>query len=259
MRYKWIMMIGISYFISQSCAQSPTEILRRTVEASGGDIWQQPRTLLLQGTAVFTPFGKTDSAHLRIFDRYSMYRIYPSENKAAHQANGKIRFDAFSGKDVFMQLIYDGKQSINQMSDEAKKYQVYFSWSNNFGFGIIRFANQDSFKVERLADDQVNGHNCFTIQITDPKKMVTTFLIDQKRYLIRGMYFLTSVGFHHRIYDQFRKIKTSNGFFVQPGSVKLFFDGVKWMDIHWKNNQVNMPIPDELFTQNNTEYAPQKK
>ena len=249
MKTYFLMLVFLCTQLQNSFSQTALEILQKTVIASGGDVWQQPATLSLQGTATFTPFGKTDTAHLRFFNTYSMYRIYPTENTAAHQANGKIRFDAMAGDRMFMQLIYDGKQTTNQMSEEAKKYQVYFSWSNNFGFGIIRYADRDSFRVERLADDRVDGFDCYTVQITDPKKMVTNFQIDQKSFLIRGVSFITSVGFHNRVYSKFKKIKTANGFFMQPGSVKLFFDGIRWMDIQWIQHKVNEPISANIFTQ----------
>ena len=85
------------------------------VAASGGDTWQQPKTLMLKGEALWTPHGKTDAAHQLKFDDYAMYRVFPSENAAAHQANGKVRFDAKHGNQLFMQLIFDGKNTRIQL------------------------------------------------------------------------------------------------------------------------------------------------
>jgi hypothetical protein len=39
-------------------AQTAREILQMAVAASGGSLWQQPETLELHGTALFTPYGK---------------------------------------------------------------------------------------------------------------------------------------------------------------------------------------------------------
>jgi hypothetical protein len=219
------------------------EILKRTVAASGGDTWQQPSTLLLRGVATFTPHGKTDS--LLQFDRYAMYRIFPTENNAAHQANGKVRFDAFYGQNSFFELKFDGKKSKMALSDRAKPYAKQFNWSNNFGFGIIRFADRDSFQVTRLTDDQVEGFPCYIVQITDPKKMSTTFGIDKKSYFIRTVAFNTDVGYHHRVYSEFKRAK--NCAFIQPTRVRLYFDGVKWMDIDWQTFQVNEAIDENVF------------
>ena len=130
-------------------------ILQDAVKASGGATWQQPKMLMLKGDAVWTPHGKTDAATMLRFDEYAMYRVFPADNDAARQANGKVRFDAASNKTPFMQLIFDGKNTHNFLSDAAKPYQKHFSWSNNFGFGILRFADREGFVVERLTDDQV--------------------------------------------------------------------------------------------------------
>ncbi len=223
-------------------------ILKKTVAACGGDAWQQPQTLQLSGRAVWTPFGKTDSVYRLYFDTYKMYRIFPAANNAARVANGKVRFDAKYGDSLYMQLIFDGKNSRNYLSGKAKPWQKYFSWSNNFGFGIIRFAENDSFIVERLTDDQTEGHSCFVVQITDPKKFVTTFSIDQKTFYIRSVAFTTDVGYHHRIYSNFEKLNAVKGqFFIQPRRLRIYFDGAKWMDIDWLDNKVNTAISDDIF------------
>jgi hypothetical protein len=36
---------------------------------------------------------------------------------------------------------------------------------------------------------------------------------------------------------------------MQPGSVKLFFDGIRWMDIQWLKHTINEPISADIFTQ----------
>lgn len=241
-----ILLLGV--LPGWALAQTAKEILQWAVTASGGSLWQQPETLELHGNAFFTPFGKTEGAQVKQLDTYSMYRIFPSDNKAAHQANGKIRFDAAAGTAMFMQLIFDGKTTRNQLSDDARPFREHFSWSNNFGFGIIRFADRDSFLVERLTDELNDGFPCYTVQITDPKKMITVFQIDKKSHLIRGVSFSTTVGYHQRIYSDFKKIKVGNQFFMQPRRVRLFFDGVRWMDIHWLKYQVNQPIDEQVFS-----------
>jgi hypothetical protein len=254
---------SISSF-AQKDTLSAKEILHRTIAACGGDTWQKPQSLILNGDAIFTPYGSTDTTKKISFDRYVMFREYPTENDAAHKANGKVRFDAKYGDSVFMQLVFDGKESKSQLSAKAKPYEKHFSWSNNFGFGIIRFADNDSFKVTRLTDDQVEGQNCYIIQIIDPKKMVTVFGIDKNSYYIRMLSFVTEVGFHQRIYSDFTRrdwvvhkpIKTEDGrksfssekfFFVQPKRLRIYFDGLKWMDIHWRYFVVNEKIGEDVF------------
>ena len=68
MKTYFLMLVLLCTQLQNSFSQTALEILQKTVMASGGDVWQQPATLSLQGTATFTPFGKTDTAHLRFFD-----------------------------------------------------------------------------------------------------------------------------------------------------------------------------------------------
>jgi hypothetical protein len=244
-------LVASPAFAQPAVASAPTpldakKILQLAVAAAGGDTWQQPKTLVLQGDAVWTPYGKMDAAHRIRFDDYAMYRVFPTENDAARQANGKVRFDAKDGGNTFMQLIFDGRETQNFLSDRAKPYQKHFSWSNNFGFGILRFADREGFVVERLADDQVEGALTYVVQITDPKKQVTTFFIDQQSHYIRSVAFNTDVGYHHRIYSDFKR--APNVAFVQPTRVRLYFDGIKWMDIFWRQFNVNEPIADAVFS-----------
>jgi hypothetical protein len=225
-------------------------IIKSTIAASGGNTWQQPRTLWLRGDATFTPEGRAGAGSRLELSDYAMYRVFPSDNDGARQANGKVRFDAGhvlpgKGRESFMRLIFDGKESKTEFSELAKPWQKHFSWSNNFGFGILRFADREGFKVERLADDLIDGHAVFTVRITDPKKMLTTFFIDQKTRYIRSVAFTTDVGFHQRIYSDFTK--APNVDFVQPQRLRIYFDGILWFDIRWREFKVNEPIADAVF------------
>jgi len=141
-------------------------------------------------------------------------------------------------------LKFNGKDSNINLADVAKPYAEYFKWSNNFGFGILRFADQDTFSVERLVDDQIEGHPCYFIKITDPQENVTFFAADQTTYFLRMVGFSTGLGWHHRIYSDFQPDTTG---FVQPMRVRIYFDGIKWVDIDWESVQVNEPIPEEWF------------
>lgn len=248
-----LVILLIPILVSSQENLSGKQILKLATASAGGNLWQQPQTLQLNGDATFTPYGRTNPEESIHFDTYKMFRVFPAVNNAARTANGKIRFDAKSGDYNYMQLIYDGNKTLNYLSDKAKPYQKYFSWSNNFGFSIIRFAESDSFKVERLTDDQVEGHPCYIVQITDPKKMITTFGIDQQSNYIRSVAFITDIGYHHRIYSDFEKLlpvnaaKENNEFFIQPRRLRIYFDGIKWMDINWRKNKVNETIKDEVF------------
>ena len=131
------------------------------------------------------------------------------------------------------------------MSDEAKKQEELLRWGNNFGFSIFRFVENEGFQVVRLPDDKIDGFACYFIKIIDPKKSETIFGVDRKTFYIRYAAFKTPIGFHQRIYDDFKMNK--NPRFVQPRSLRVFTEGVKIADVFWSDFKVDEPIADEVF------------
>ena len=221
------------------------EILENVIAASGGETWHSPQTLLLKGEAFFTPYGKADAAHFLHFDTYQLYRVFPPDNDEARKANGKIRFDAQYGGQDFFSLRFDGQNTNMNLSEVAKPYAKHFEWSNNFGFSIIRHAVSQGFALERLTNDRMDGHECFLIKITDAKGGETFYGIDQQTFYIRYLHFDTAVGYHHRLYSDFTKVENQN--FVQPQRLRIYFEGLRWMDIRWHEFAVNQPIEDAIF------------
>ncbi len=221
---------------------SARAIVERAHEAAGGDTWRKARTLQLSGDAWFYRGGTYDSAASA--DSYRMWRVFPQQSSDAHAANGKVRFDAVNGAATVFQIAFDGEASYDQNGriDDAAATE---RWKSNFGFGIIRFALDEGFALTRMADDQVEGHPCHFIRVTDPQSRETLFAIDRNSYAVRMVGFDTPQGFHHRIYDSFYSRPGVS--FTQPGHVRLYYDGVKTADIRWRDFRVNEPIADEVF------------
>jgi hypothetical protein len=217
------------------------EIVKKTIAAAGGETWRRPQTLQLSGTA--TIYWQNKPRRMTI---YKMWRVFPSENDAAHTANGKVRFDALEGDKVFFRIAFDGKNSFQELSDDARANEEMLKWSNNFGFSIFRFVENEDFILTRMPDDAVDGFACYFIKITDPKKNETIFGIDKKTFQIRLAEFKTPIGFHQRIYSDFAWNK--NPRFLQPRRLRIFNDGVKTVEVNWKSFKVNEPIADEIFT-----------
>ncbi len=222
---------------------SPLAIVERAVKAAGGEAWARPQTLQLRGHATFYWQGQqTEAIHLTT---YKMWRVFPGANNAAHQANGKVRFDALAGNKLYFQIAFDGQNTFSDYSPEAERDREASRWENSFGFGILRFARDPAFTLQRLSDDQVEGHACSFICVIDPQKNVTDFGIDQRDAAIRYVGFKTPRGFHHRIYSDFKWHNQPR--FRQPTRVRIYYDGVKWTDITWVKFEVNKPIADDVF------------
>jgi hypothetical protein len=220
-------------------APTAREIVARAQAAAGGEAWIHPRTLLMRGHAVFyTPQGPEKH------ERYEMWRVYPASKGAAHAADGKVRIESWhEGKRVRL-VTFDGERSYTldgpQPPSDADK-----QWSENFGFGVIRFALEDGFRQERLPDDSVEARPVYVVRIVDPSGQATLFSIAQDDYAILRLGFDTSRGWHERLYSGFfRKPGVS---WVQPGLVRLYYDGVKQNEIHWTDFELDHPMPDDLF------------
>ena len=205
------------------------QIVRLAHAAAGGDSWKRPRTLHLTGNAI---------------QHYEMWRVFPAWSQAAHGANGKFRLDARNGDATLFQISYDGQDTWN---DKGKVEQAAASreWSENFGFGIIRFALDEGFKVTRMADDQVEGRPAWTVRVTDPGGAQTMFWIDQADHTVRKVGFDTPRGWHERIYSDFYMVKDPA--FQQPGRVRLYYGGALVSDIRWTAATVDQPIDDRVF------------
>ncbi|MCU0426324.1 MAG: outer membrane lipoprotein-sorting protein [Candidatus Kapabacteria bacterium] len=235
---------------------TPAQIIDSVISRAGGENWARPKTLCLRGSATFYFQGKADNAiELPV---YKMWRVYPDKSLAAHQANGKVRFDALyrakgaiqgntSQDSLYFQVSFDGKTTKQYYSPLAEPQREASLWENNFGFGILRFARDTAFRLVRMADDQFEGHDCYLIRIIDAKQSSTDFGIDKSTFAIRYVGFKTPRGFHHRTYSDFAWHDKPR--FLQPRRVKLFYDGVKWTDIVWKEFEVNKPIADSVFSE----------
>ena len=223
-------------------APDAREIVRLAHAAAGGDSWKRPRTLHLTGNA--TLYSDGTAASKSEVPHYEMWRVFPAWNQAAHGANGKFRLDARNGEATLFQISYDGQDTWN---DKGKVEQATASreWSENFGFGIIRFALDEGFKLTRMADDQVEGRPAWTVRVTDPGGAQTMFWIDRADHTVRKVGFDTPRGWHERIYSEFYMVKDPA--FQQPGRVRLYYGGALVSDNHWTGAAVDQPIADPVF------------
>jgi|GEM_PF-158009 len=218
------------------------EIVERATEAAGGENWRRPRTLRMRGSAMF--YGPPTGDGPEVADRYEMWRVFPTESEDAHRANGMVRIDAFDTGRVIFQTAFDGETTYNQ-DGPVPTEQAQQDWSSAFGFGIIRFALDEGFVIDRLPDERVDGHACYRVNVVDPTGSETQFGIDRRDYSIRWVGFQTPRGWHERIYSDFYRVEPLG--FRQPGRVRLYYDGAKTTDISWWGAWVNEDLGREIF------------
>jgi hypothetical protein len=218
------------------------QIVERAHAAAGGQAWLAAGTNVMRGHATLCRDG--DPARCVHADRYEMYRVYPSQlEHGAHAGSGKFRLDAYAGEKVVFKVAFDGERSYDQ-NGPVPPERASSDEASAFGFSAIRFALQPGFSVERITDDQVEGHPCHFVRVTDPTGTRTLFGIDQQTYAVRSAGWQTPKGFHQRLYSDFY---TVGEHFVQPGRVRHYYDGVKAVDIRWTSAEIGQPIPDAVF------------
>lgn len=247
MRMRMVMLAGLMALASpaQAGADRPDEnaraILEQAVAAAGGEAWLNPSTLYLAGHAVFYA---PDSAEPRsTADDYRMWRAMNPERTSAHGADGKVRITARSRGKLLFEVGYDGTTTWTEKGvmpkDQADAY-----WASNFGFGIIREALGDGFRLERAPDRNIGGHPVALIRVISPDDATTLFGIDRKTHYIRYMGFVSPRGFHERFYDDFLRLPSG---WVQAREVTLFYNGVKANTVYWREVKVGEPIGADVF------------
>lgn len=217
-------------------------IMRRAIDAAGGDSWTNAKTLTLKGRGIFWPKGTQEGSY--VADDYRMWRAFSGARTVAHGPDGWVRIDSKAGGKTIFQIGFDGETTWTQdgivPADKAATL-----WANNFGFGIIREALEEGFTLARKPDDQVDGYPSFFVEITDPNGAVTMFGIAKDDYAIRYVGFGTPRGFHERRYDDF--VMLDDPPWRQARSVRLFYNGVKANHILWDETVVDAPLERALF------------
>jgi hypothetical protein len=215
------------------------EIVARAHAAAGGASWVRPRTLHLIGEGVFYSINGTER-----HERYEMWRVYPAQLGAAHAANGRVRIQSWRDGETALLLAFDGERSYTAAGPQPQS-EADWQWSENFGFGVIRYALQDGFLVGRMPDDIVDGHAAYVVRVTDPQGQQTVFSIAQEDFAILRVGFATPRGWHERTYsDFFRRGGVS---WVQPGRIRLTYNGVKQNEIFWHDFVLNEDMPESMF------------
>ena len=225
--------------VQHQADRSAQSILAAAHKAAGGETWSKPKQLKLSGYNLI----RNDDKEV-VWDRYTMWRVYADEKKDAHQADGKVRIEAWSGEELAMLLTFDGEKSYNQdgpLSNQSANHV----WGNNFGFGAIRNGLDEGWTQKRLPDDMVDGQSAYMIELTDPSGGKSLFGIRQSDHAVVYAGFQTRRGWHERRYSHF--FRKSGSDWRQPGRVRLFYNGVKSNEAVWLDFELDGEWSDDLF------------
>lgn len=217
-------------------------IVARTFKAMGGDHWANARTLLLEGRIIWYAPDRPEPRATA--DDYRMWRIFEQTREDAHEAAGMVRIVARNEGRTIFEIASNGSVSWSDRGIIPPE-QAAETWANNFGFGVIRHALKDGFRLERLPDDWAMGSRVHMVRVIDPAGKETLFGIDSCDFRVRLAGFLTPRGWHVRTYDRF--FLADGGRWVQPGRVTLHYNGVKQNEVIWERAHVNIDISPDLF------------
>jgi hypothetical protein len=224
-------------------------IIAAAHEAAGGATFTRPGTLFLEG---YNIIRGADGSEV-LWDHYAMWRVFGGAKEDAHAANGKVRIEAWSGDELALLLAFDGETTSNQdgpMADQSANAM----WSANFGYGAIRNALDEGWSQARRPDRLIDDEPAFMVELTDPSGGKTLFGIRQADDAIVYVGFDTPRGWHERVYSHFFAKPGID--WVQPGRVRLYYDGVKANEAIWTDFEIGRPLPDELFVVEGAPPAP---
>jgi hypothetical protein len=216
------------------------EIIERAYDHAGGDEWVNPESLLMEG---YSLFWRGSEGFVR-YEPYRMWRVYPQSKDDAHAADGRVRIEAFSQGETVFQIAFDGERTYDQngpVEEEADSDR----WSSNFGFGVIRHALDEGYSLRRGPDDYVDGAPAYTVHVIDPAGGETLFNIRAEDFAVVRVGFDTPRGWHERIYSEFYRNEDRG--WLQPGRVRLYYDGAKANEIYWTSFSTGEAFPVEMF------------
>lgn len=220
-------------------AISAKSVIEKSYEQAGGEFWVRPYSLSMEGYAVFYEDGKAT-----LNEKHAMWRVYDSSKINAHQVDGMVRIESIRNGKPVINISFDGETTFTDQGALPKSTQND-QWSSSFGFGVIRHALDEGYSLKRLADDLIDGKKAYIVEITDPSNERTLFGISQENYSILKVGFNTDKGWHERVYSNF--FSNPGDDWVQPGRVRLYYNGIKSNEVIWSKYSVNGVLDECLF------------
>jgi hypothetical protein len=229
-------------------AQDARQIVEKAFAASGGDSWRYPGTIWLKGKYLDFKNGIVPEVH----QPYELYRVQPRDHPNGHLADGKIRVSSYRDGKATLQIAFDGAKTYGMNGPTGEGADAPM-WRLTMGFGMIRFALDPGYTLQRLPDDPVDGAEAWTVRVTDPSGGYSIFSVRKKDARIVKIAFATPRGLHERYFSDFF---TKPGIkWVQPGRVRSHINGIKEAEFIYSDFAVGKPMKDELFVITKGQFA----
>lgn len=219
---------------------SARDIIAAAHEAAGGADWRDVKSLYLEG---YNIIRRADGSEV-LWDKYAMWREFSDAKANAHAAEGKVRIEAWTGDQLSLLISFDSETTYDENGPMPEDVAAK-AWASNFGFGAIRNALDEGWTQTRLPDDLIDGVPAYMVELTDPAGGKTKFGIRQADHATVYAGFNTPRGWHERRYSNFFTVPGTK--WVQPGRVRLTYDGMKANEAIWTKVAVGEPIDASVF------------
>ena len=249
----WRAILAVAATMTAAGAQAadtPTarKIVERAFAAAGGDAWRYPGTIHLIGRYYDFKGGVAPV----IYEPYELYRVQPRDHPRGHVADGKIRVSSYKDGKPNLQIAFDGEKTYDMNGPTGEGADAPF-WRLTMGFGMIRFALDPGYRIDRLPDEAVDGKDAWTVKVTDTVGEFTLVSVRKADNRIVRIVFATPRGLHDRIFSDFF---TKPGVkWVQPGRVRSMINGVKEAEFTYSDFEIGKPMKDALFVIEKGQFA----
>lgn len=221
-------------------ALTARQIMERAFEGAGGDSWRYPGTIHLIGRY----FDYKQGIEPVLYEPYELYRVQPENHPRGHVADGKIRVSSYKDGKPNLQIAFDGEKTYDMNGPTGQGADAPF-WRLTMGFGMLRFALDPDYSLDRLPDDSVDGEETWTVKVTDTVGEFTNVSVRKSDARIVRIVFATPRGLHDRIFSEFF---TKPGVkWVQPGRVRSYINGIKEAEFTYSDFEIGKPMDDRLF------------
>ena len=255
--FAWSLILVAAVFSAPTFAadvQSPDArtIIERAYMAAGGDSYRYPKSIYLRGS--YLDFK--DRLAPVVYAPYELYRVQPRDHPNGHLADGKIRVSAYLDGKPTMQMAFDGAKTYDLNGPTGEGADAPF-WRLTMGFGMIRFALDPGYRVERLPDDLVDGKPSYTVRVIDPGGESALFSVRIADARIVKIVFATPRGLHERVFSNF--FSKPGVKWVQPGRVRSMINGVKEAEFLYTDFAIGRDLADDLFVIMTGQFPSDKK
>lgn len=204
-------------------------ILRKTIEALGGEAYLQQKSQIARGSGTMTPPGLPQAIPV---PSIVAYEVLPDKSRLEVNTALGPMIQAFNGQIGWMSIM-------GQVRDTTEQSKL----SRYYGVNVLRRYDQAGYSVRLLPEAQVEGKKAKVVAISDAEGHTTKFFIDPQTHLILKT---AAEAMGQQLEEVYSDYKSVNGIQV-PHRRVLMHNGAKLIEFVVSEIQINPDIDPALF------------